>query len=101
MEVRGERECTACGTRWSYYETGSVQCPECGSVRSVATEDERREHTDGAPTIDLDDAVLAAGRDDYRAAAREARDAVRDYTHERGFVRGGELLDLDDAVLAA
>ncbi|GGM54029.1 putative RNA-binding Zn-ribbon protein involved in translation (DUF1610 family) [Halarchaeum rubridurum] len=101
MEIRGERECTACGTRWSYYETGSVHCPACGNIRSVATEDERREHTDGVATLALDDAVAAAGRDDYRAAAREARGTVRDYTHERGFVRGGDLRDLDDTVLAA
>lgn len=101
MEIRGERECTACGTQWSYYETGSVTCPACGNVRSVATEDERREHTDGTATLTLDDAVAAVGRDDYRTAAREARDTVRDYTHERGFVRGGELRDLDDTTLAA
>ncbi|MBP2250611.1 putative RNA-binding Zn-ribbon protein involved in translation (DUF1610 family) [Halarchaeum solikamskense] len=101
MEIRGERECTACGTQWSYYETGTVRCPSCGNLRSVATEDERREHTDGVTTLVLDDAIAAAGRDDYRAAAREARDIVRDYTHERGFIRAGDLGDLDDTVLAA
>ncbi|WP_435095366.1 DUF7117 family protein [Halarchaeum sp. P4] len=101
MEVRGERECTACGTEWSYYETGSIACPACGSIRSVATEDERREQTDLAPTLELDEAVTAAGRDDYREAAKHAREATRRYTHARGFLRGGELLDLDDTVLAA
>lgn len=100
MEVRGERECTACGTEWSYYETGSIACPACGSIRSVATEDERREQTDLAPTLELDDAVAAAGRDDYRTAAKRAREAAREYTHARGFLRGGNLLELDDAVLA-
>ncbi|QLC32713.1 TFIIB-type zinc ribbon-containing protein [Halarchaeum sp. CBA1220] len=101
MEVRGERECTACGTQWSYYETGSIACPSCGSIKSVATEEERREQTDLAPTLELDDAVAAAGDEDYRTAAERAREAARRYTHARGFLRGGDLLDLDDTVLAA
>jgi len=101
MRVRGERECVECGTRWSYYETGDVACPDCGSVHSVSTNDERREQTDAAPTLDLDDAVLAASRDDYRGAAERAREAARDYAHRVGFVRGGRLRELDDAALAA
>jgi DNA-directed RNA polymerase subunit RPC12/RpoP len=39
MKIRGERECKDCGARWSYYETGSVSCPECGSRRSVGVDD--------------------------------------------------------------
>ncbi|MXR22522.1 endonuclease Q family protein, partial [Halobacterium bonnevillei] len=59
MDVRGERECKSCGTRWSYFETGSVACPECGSVRSVGV-GERSQHTDGNATLDLSDAQRAA-----------------------------------------
>ncbi len=47
-----ERECTECGTRWSYYETGSIGCPACGSLHSVGL-DERTEHTDLRVEFDL------------------------------------------------
>src|SRR6056297_1417065 len=53
MEIRGERECKDCGTRWSYYETGSVACPNCESVRSVGVDEERKRHTAGQATLDL------------------------------------------------
>ncbi|MFC4246147.1 TFIIB-type zinc ribbon-containing protein [Natribaculum luteum] len=100
MKIRGERECTDCGTRWSYYETGSVGCPACGSLRSVGL-DERTEHTDLEVEFDL-----TAVRNDVDEAAttdlaERARDHAREYVRRRGFVRGGTLQLLDDAYLAA
>lgn len=99
MEVRGERECKACETQWSYFETGSVECPDCGSMRSVGV-GERALQTDGAAELDLDDARSAAA-DDLRGAFDPAVEACREYCQSRGFVAGGDLLDLDDIYLAA
>lgn len=100
MKVRGERECRACGTRWSYYETGSVECPSCGSLRSVGVA-ERKQHTDGGGDLDLSGARRAAGDEPVRSAASVAEDECRDYLTARGFVSGGDLLDLDDVYVAA
>lgn len=100
MKVRGERECRDCGARWSYYETGSVACPDCGSVQSVGV-DERHHHTDGDATLDLDAARAAAVKDRHREAAAEAARAAREYLASRGFVVGGDLRPLDDRYLAA
>ena len=103
MKVRGERECQGCGARWSYYETGSVECPDCGSLRSVGVDD-RTAHTDAPASLDLSphrtrfgDAsgtLPAEGVDDLKSDLRE-------YVRKRGFVRGGELLPLDTVYLAA
>jgi len=99
MDVRGERECRDCGERWSYYETGEIRCPACGSVRSRGVGD-RAFHTDAAPELDLEDARARAaesdadGDEDLRAAARLARDAAREYLAGKGFVVGGELRPL-------
>ena len=100
MKIRGERECQSCGTRWSYYETGSVVCPDCGSMRSVGLDDPS-EHTASPVTLDLteirglvDDQPLA----DVAAAAAET---CREYVRKRGFVSGGDLRPLDDTYLAA
>lgn len=100
MEIRGERECQSCGTRWSYYRTGSVECPSCGSLRSVGV-DERTRHTDSAAALDLDEARRAAAADRYRESARAAAEAARAYVAARGFVHAGALRDLDDDYLAA
>ncbi|MFB6125274.1 MAG: TFIIB-type zinc ribbon-containing protein [Halanaeroarchaeum sp.] len=99
MEIRGERECRDCGARWSYYETGAVTCPECGSVRSRGVGDRKR-HTDAAVDLDLTEARSAADRS-LEAAAETAVDACREYLRQRGFVAGGDLLSLDDTYLAA
>ncbi|MFA9516293.1 hypothetical protein ACERIT_03595 [Halopenitus sp. H-Gu1] len=103
MKVRGERECTECDTRWSYYETGSITCPDCGSMRSVGV-DERRRHTDSPVELDLSEHRLRFGE----AAGTLPEDGhadleadLRAYVHRRGFIRGGELLPLDDVALAA
>lgn len=103
MKVRGERECTECGTRWSYYETGSIACPDCESLQSLGV-DERRRHTDSPVELDLSAHRIRFGE----ATGTLPEDAIADleadlrtYVHRRGFIRGGELLPLDDVYLAA
>ncbi len=100
MRVRGNRECQDCGARWSYYDTGSVACPDCGSVHSVGV-DERALHTDGDATLDLTEARRAADERSLPEAAERAASACRAYVRRRGFVSGGDLLALDDTYLAA
>jgi len=100
MRIRGERECKHCGTRWSYYETGSVDCPACGSLRSVGV-DERKRHTDGAVELDLSGVLEMVEEASLRELTDEAKTVCRSYVRSRGFIRGGELRDLDDTYLAA
>jgi predicted RNA-binding Zn-ribbon protein involved in translation (DUF1610 family) len=102
MKVRGTRECQSCGERWSYYETGSVECPNCGSMRSVGVEDDRRLHTASTATLDLTPArnALEAGQS-LRQVAERAVEETRPFTRQHGFVDGGDLLPLDDTYLAA
>jgi len=95
MKVRGMRECVACGTQFSYYETGALDCPDCGSPRNVGV-DEPTLHTDAGGSLELEPARALAADDNWRVALEEARDAAREYTRRRGFVRGGDLLDLDE-----
>ena len=103
MKVRGERECQSCGTRWSYYETGSVACPSCGDLRSVGVDD-RTAHTDAPVTLDL-----AAHRERFgdapgtvpRSGADELKTDLREYCRKRGFIRGGRLAPLGGTYLAA
>ncbi|PSQ39391.1 hypothetical protein BRD13_03000 [Halobacteriales archaeon SW_5_70_135] len=99
MRVRGERECRDCGRQWSYFETGAVECPACGSLRSVGR-DERRQHTDAPVDLDLTAARETAATD-LRAALADARERCRAYVRRRGFVDAGHLRDLDDVYLAA
>lgn len=100
MKIRGQRECTSCGTRWSYYDTGSVECPNCGALRSVGVDDRTR-HT--ATPTDLDLSVHRHALDDGEIAdvADDVKSDCRSYVRERGFIHGGDLLPLDDTVLAA
>ncbi|EMA64472.1 DUF7117 family protein [Halorubrum lipolyticum] len=103
MKVRGERECRECGARWSYYETGSVECPDCGGLRSVGVDD-RTAHTDAPATLDL--SAHRARFGDARGTLPEEgvddlKTDLRAYARKRGFIRGGELLPLDDTYLAA
>lgn len=100
MKIRGERECKDCGTRWSYYDSESVVCPDCGSMRSVGV-DERREHTAAAVELELtpvrdlvDDAPL-------EEVAERAAEVTREYVRKSGFLNAGELQELDDTYLAA
>ncbi|WIV67297.1 DUF7117 family protein [Natrialbaceae archaeon AArc-T1-2] len=100
MKIRGERECTSCGTRWSYYETGSVGCPACGSLQSVGL-DERTEHTDLEVEFDLTSIRTDVDETETAELAERARDSAREYVRRRGFVRGGKLRPLEDDYLAA
>lgn len=102
MKVRGERECQECGARWSYYETSSVECPDCGSLRSVGVDD-RTAHTDAPAPLDL--SVHRAQFGDAKGTLPEAgvddlKTDLREHARKRGFIRGGELLPLDDTYLA-
>ncbi|XVH31853.1 DUF7117 family protein [Haloferacaceae archaeon DSL9] len=101
MKIRGLRECDACGTRWSYYRTGSVRCPDCGSLRSVGTDDDRREHTDSPVALDLDSFRGRLSDEPLDAVAADLKRELRAYTRKRGFINAGELRDLDDTYLVA
>jgi uncharacterized Zn finger protein (UPF0148 family) len=101
MEIRGNRECTDCGTRWSYYETGSVACPECGSIRSVGLEAERTLHTDSPVEFDLTPVRSLVDDAPFTDVADAAASHSREYVRKRGFVSGGSLELLDDTYLAA
>ncbi|THE64401.1 TFIIB-type zinc ribbon-containing protein [Salinadaptatus halalkaliphilus] len=100
MKIRGERECTSCGTRWSYYETGSIGCPACGSLQSVGL-DERTEHTDLRVAFDLTE--VRADIDDVPTEdlANRAHETAREYVRQRGFIKAGALQPLDDTYLVA
>ena len=95
MRVRGDRECNECGQRWSYFETGTIACPNCGSHHSVGR-GERRRHTDGEQSLDLSVSIEKAASGSVEAALESALDPCRSYVHSRGFIAGGELTELDD-----
>lgn len=101
MKIRGERECKNCDSRWSYYETGEASCPDCGSLRSVAVEQERERHTDSPVDIDLTPYRSALGEG---AEVADVADGVegdcREYLRNRGFINAGTLCTLDDTFLA-
>ena len=100
MRVRGDRECSDCGQRWSYFETGTIACPNCGSRHSVGRGGRRR-HTDGDQSLDLSASMEQAATGSIEAALETALDPCRSYVHSRGFIAGGELTDLDDRYLLA
>ncbi|QCJ46611.1 hypothetical protein [Haloprofundus sp. MHR1] len=100
MEIRGRRECAECGTRWSYYETGSVSCPDCGSIRSVGV-DERKRHTDSAEPLELTDLKTTLVDGEVGDVVDELKTRLREYIRKRGFVREGQLHPLDGEILVA
>jgi len=100
MEIRGARECSDCGTRWSYYETGEIECPSCGSLRSHSV-DEPAEHTAGAATLDLSSVRAMVDDHPLRAVADSAAEECRSYLRSVGFVHAGDLQPLDSTCLAA
>jgi len=100
MKIRGERECQSCGTRWSYYGTGSVVCPDCGSMRSVGLDDPT-EHTASPVTLDLTDIRGVVDDRPLGDIAETASESCREYVRKRGFISGGDLQPLDDTYLTA
>lgn len=100
MKIRGERRCKDCGTTWTYYETGSVACPDCGSLHSVGV-DERKRQTDRPVELDLTAARNAAAEKPVSEVATIARDEARTYVRARGFVSGGDLRPLTETYVAA
>jgi hypothetical protein len=100
MHVRGHRECRDCEHRWSYYETGAIDCPNCGSLRSVGVDDRTR-HTDSPASLDLSPHRRAVDVGDLADTADELKRDLRGYRNKRGFISGGELLELDGTYLAA
>lgn len=101
MKIRGRRRCKECDHRWSYYETGSVSCPACGSLLSVGVDEARALHTDAPAELDLAAARRGIDERSIREVAADAGDAARDYLLSRGFIDGGELLSLDEPFVAA
>jgi len=101
MKIRGTRECQSCGTQWSYYETGSPNCPSCGSLRSVGLDETRREHTDSPAELPLEPIRRRLANDSLNAVAAELKTQLRAYIRKRGFISGGELKPLDSRYLAA
>ncbi|WP_262177938.1 DUF7117 family protein [Haloarcula laminariae] len=100
MNIRGDRECKSCGTRWSYYDTGSVECPECGSLRSVGVDD-RTEHTDAPVELDLTPLRNRVDETTTEELAAEVATTCREYTRKRGFIDAGQLQPLDETYVAA
>lgn len=103
MNVRGERECRDCGNRWSYYETGAIECPQCESLRSVGVT-ERATHTDTPVTLELNAHRTRFGETRGTLPSEGVDELKRDlrrYVHKRGFINGGELRRLDSTYLAA
>lgn len=100
MEIRGERECTDCGARWSYYETGEVACPECRSLKSVGRK-ERKLHTDSPAELDLTPIKQRVSNQSLTDVTDEITERCREYLHKRGFVNGGKLRRLDETYLIA
>jgi hypothetical protein len=101
MRIRGERECQDCGRRWSYYETASVECPSCGSLRSVGVDEERTLHTATPKSLDLTDVRNEVDRRPLREVAETAAEQCRAYVRGYGWIDAGELKRLDDTYLAA
>ncbi|WP_299265124.1 DUF7117 family protein [Halorientalis sp.] len=100
MKIRGDRECKSCETRWSYYDTGSVECPQCGSLRSVGVDD-RKEHTASPVALDLTDVRDRIDDAALSDLATDAAEACRAYARKQGFIDSGDLCPLDDTYLAA
>jgi uncharacterized Zn finger protein (UPF0148 family) len=100
MEIRGERECQDCGTRFSYYETGDITCPSCGSIHSEGVGD-RVEHTDTAEALDLTAARNRIDADPLAEVASAAASTASEYVRAAGFVHAGTLEPLADAYVAA
>src|SRR6056297_667714 len=101
MKIRGTRECQSCETQWSYYETGSITCPNCGAMRSVGVDEARRTHTDSPAELDLEPVRRTLATEPLDHVVDDLKERLRSYTRKRGFINGGELRPLDNRYLAA
>ncbi|MFB6253304.1 MAG: hypothetical protein ABEI06_01680 [Halobacteriaceae archaeon] len=99
MEIKGYRECRECGHQWSYYETGNVQCPECGSIKSTGL-DERTLHTNNPVEIDITSIQSLVSNDEFRQAGQRAAKEARNYTIKRGFIHKGDLIRCDERIFS-
>lgn len=96
MKIRGQRQCKDCGTEWSYYETGSLECPNCESIHSRGLDQTRSRHTDAPITLDVDTIRSTLANQPIADAAREIATLARQYTTARGFIHAGDLQPLDE-----
>ncbi len=99
MKIRGRRACQSCETEWSYYETGSIECPNCGSLHSVGIDNKRNEHTDTPTDLSLSPFRSRVANDPIDQYSDDLKRVLREYTRKRGFIHGGELRELDDTYL--
>lgn len=100
MNIRGERRCKDCGTTWSYADTGSIDCPSCGSRHSIGV-DERTRQTDKPVAFDLTAARNATDDRPLQEVATLAKEESRAYTRTRGFISAGDLRPLSETYVAA
>lgn len=100
MDIRGDRRCTSCGARWSYYETGEIACPECGDLQSVGV-GERQTHTAGTATLDLTPIRGQSDSEPTRELAKQASEAAQSYLKTVGFIHAGELQPLAETYVGA
>ncbi|AKH97877.1 DUF7117 family protein [Halanaeroarchaeum sulfurireducens] len=100
MRVRGERTCRNCGATWSYFETGSIRCPECDSARSTGRGDPTL-HTDRSTNLDLSGPRETAAEGNLDDALQDASETCLEYIHDRGFIDGGSLRALDESYVHA
>ena len=100
MDIRGNRKCTACGARWSYYETGEIACPECGSLKSVGV-DERKPHTAGTAELDLSGVMADIETVPTRELAENAAEVAATYIRTVGFIDAGSLQPLSETYVGA
>ena len=101
MEIRGQRVCQACETEWSYYATGSVACPNCGSLQSVGIDEKRKQHTDAPAALSLAEFRGRIAEESVEQYADELKSVLKEYTRKRGFINAGSLRELDTTYLAA
>lgn len=101
MRVKGRRRCRDCGSEWSYYDTGEISCPDCGSIRSVSTDEDPTLHTAAPVELDLSAAIAAVDSRPIREVADLAESTALQYLSKRGFIDAGSLQPLDDTAVAA